>query len=963
MGKVKNIFFILLCIISNTLISQTPNYHVIGKEVFKGVDIYSILQHKRKLYVSTNKGLYKQYHNTFIKIPIYNKKETSLFDLVTDGNNDLYCKSLAGDIFKLKNDTLYPFYHLSSKYFTSNFFYFFDELNRMILTGDSILRINEDGHLENLSNTFLDSNSKLSPTFISHKTNKNRFFIAASLNDHYSFTYEKGILKKYLIDEGEKKIFGGEMYLFENDSSSFIFGTKGDILSVTNSTIGVKGDRFSRFYGINNNLLVRLKEKSGVDFLKIRNDSLIKTHQMFNHQFISSVYQDEDNILYLGTFGDGIYVVPNFNQVKFDLKNNISGITKNSFNNPVLSTRKGEVLELNGDRLRLLDFCDNKLDNIFYSSLPFGNNVHRNHKIFYDHKIFLKKIGSIKDYVSVNDSLVLYADQVSANVITYQGKYLNLLTNFEKLNELGANIIMYRYKYNKRYFSIAFDSISNTLLGANINRVVNLLNKQPYLVNNKEFKTSKMLFHQGVLIAKKTNRGLLFIKNNEVIDSVNTYNGLLSNDVLQFEAFNNNLIILSNQGVQVYDLNKKNFLNVSKIHGIGEEPITNFTRIDSTLWLTTRNSLFDIKLNEVFMKKDSLFIEFESFLINDRLSPLTNNILGPNQNKMTFNFDYSNVLKKTDAYYSYQLIGFDKISKTVSATQSTFNYDYVPPGDYTFAIYLNYNNTTSKPFTFDFVIQKPIYQRLWFYILIVLVGLIVSFLIAKIWIRQNNKKNNERLEKEILSKNLLDSELKALRSQMNPHFIFNSLNSIQSLVLKQDTDKSYDYISMFAELVRSTLNYSEQEFISIDKELRFLEVYLDLEKLRFKDDFEYTISYKGPNTIKIPSILVQPFIENSLKHGLLHKEGIKKLDIIFELSDNLICRIIDNGVGLDQSKKINDKNNAKHKSFSMNAIKKRLKILSEQYKGDFNYEAKNIIEKDIVVGTEIVLNMPFVKLN
>ena len=114
---------------------------------------------------------------------------------------------------------------------------------------------------------------------------------------------------------------------------------------------------------------------------------------------------------------------------------------------------------------------------------------------------------------------------------------------------------------------------------------------------------------------------------------------------------------------------------------------------------------------------------------------------------------------------------------------------------------------------------------------------------------------------------------------MNPHFIFNALNSIQDLILQQDTDASYDYIVMFAELVRNTLNYSNQDFISIEKELEFLKVYLQLEKLRFGDQFNFTIIFKEKESLEVPSLMIQPFIENALVHGLIHRKGKKELPL------------------------------------------------------------------------------------
>ena len=117
---------------------------------------------------------------------------------------------------------------------------------------------------------------------------------------------------------------------------------------------------------------------------------------------------------------------------------------------------------------------------------------------------------------------------------------------------------------------------------------------------------------------------------------------------------------------------------------------------------------------------------------------------------------------------------------------------------------------------------------------------------------------------------------------MNPHFIFNAINSIQDLILKEDIDNSYSYIIKFSKLVRQTLNFSDKEFIEIEEETDLIETYLELEKLRFLDgDFEYSINITNCTDIMVPPMLIQPIVENAIKHGLLHKDGKKILSIEF----------------------------------------------------------------------------------
>ncbi|WP_438422708.1 sensor histidine kinase [Aquimarina macrocephali] len=243
------------------------------------------------------------------------------------------------------------------------------------------------------------------------------------------------------------------------------------------------------------------------------------------------------------------------------------------------------------------------------------------------------------------------------------------------------------------------------------------------------------------------------------------------------------------------------------------------------------------------------------------------------------------------------------------------------------------------------------------------------------------KENNEELQKqnsiietqklllekayselEVSKKNeLAFLQLKSLKSQMNPHFIFNSLNSIQDLILQQNTDASYDYIVLFAQLVRNTLNYSNKDFIAIDKELEFLEVYLQLEKLRFEDDFTFSIEHTNTEGLLVPSLIVQPFIENALIHGLLHKTGKKQLTIDFTFTDHLLCTIIDNGIGRKESKKIQERQGGHHESFALEAIQQRLEIIKEQYGTAVGYQVFDLYDNGHATGTKVEIRMPFQK--
>ncbi len=193
-----------------------------------------------------------------------------------------------------------------------------------------------------------------------------------------------------------------------------------------------------------------------------------------------------------------------------------------------------------------------------------------------------------------------------------------------------------------------------------------------------------------------------------------------------------------------------------------------------------------------------------------------------------------------------------------------------------------------------------------------------------------------------IEKKYRSSELKALKAQMDPHFIFNALNSIQDFILLNQKNQASDYLGKFASLIRKYLHYSDKDKISIHEEIDTLKIYLELEKLRFEDKLEYKILVDKSienATCEIPTMLIQPYVENALKHGLLHKKENGLLTIAFHRSDNEIkCTITDNGVGREKSKELNK--NKSYRSFATKATKERLDLLN--------------IERDSKIGVEII---------
>ena len=233
--------------------------------------------------------------------------------------------------------------------------------------------------------------------------------------------------------------------------------------------------------------------------------------------------------------------------------------------------------------------------------------------------------------------------------------------------------------------------------------------------------------------------------------------------------------------------------------------------------------------------------------------------------------------------------------------------------------------------------------------------------------RFKEKKANELLTNQLeeaqrrieIEQKATESELKALKSQMNPHFMFNALNSIQEQFMYGDKVKANEQMGNFTYLTRQILTVSGKKKINLSTEIEILTKYLELEKMRFAEGFDYDIELSeniDEDYHQIPPMLIQPFVENSIKHGLLHKSGNKKLSVRFaldEAEENLICIVEDNGIGREKSAEIKSKQVQQHESFSTSATAERLQLLSQ------NANIKDfVVYEDKSEGTKVTLFIP-----
>jgi LytS/YehU family sensor histidine kinase len=208
-------------------------------------------------------------------------------------------------------------------------------------------------------------------------------------------------------------------------------------------------------------------------------------------------------------------------------------------------------------------------------------------------------------------------------------------------------------------------------------------------------------------------------------------------------------------------------------------------------------------------------------------------------------------------------------------------------------------------------------------------------------------------------------EMQALRAQMNPHFIFNSLNSINNFILQNNRAQASEYLTKFSKLVRLILQNSQASLIPLDSELESLELYLNLEALRFDYHFDYKISVPEDmdiSALQVPPLILQPYVENAIWHGLMHKEEKGHLDIeVSEEENHLYFKITDNGIGRAQAAALASKSATKHKSMGLRITAHRIAIIQNSQTLESPVTISDLVNTDgSAAGTEVTIKMPLI---
>lgn len=345
--------------------------------------------------------------------------------------------------------------------------------------------------------------------------------------------------------------------------------------------------------------------------------------------------------------------------------------------------------------------------------------------------------------------------------------------------------------------------------------------------------------------------------------------------------------------------------NFSTLDGLTSDEVNDLFVTKDTLWLASPKGLSCIPLEVFDRNSPPPFIYLDSLTVNNQPRPIGGPLeLEHDENNLGINFIGISYQSKKDITYSYRLLGADD---SWNVTRNT-NVDFLglSPGDYTLEVFAtNFKGIRSaETLQLNIKILQPWWLRWWALAL----GLGAIILLIYLFINRRYKVLQIRNE---LQMNAARSEQKALRARIAPHFIYNALNSIQSLISENNRIEALNYTSRFSRLMRKIFEHSLENFISIEEEIETLEIYLKLESLRFKDKFTYKIEVDpelDPSVDMIPSMVLQPILENSIWHGLMHKHEPGQLKVEFHgKGELLLCVIEDNGIGREAAKTFRSK--------------------------------------------------------
>jgi ligand-binding sensor domain-containing protein len=966
------ILFFFIYVVSSPFAQYPYTSKIANPDPLPTPVIYDMLgDSKGYLWLATDKGLIKFNSRTFQILPFNSTLLKSVGYLNEDEQGTIWCANFYKQLFYVEQDSLKLFEVKDEVYKKlSNILNISITKTSIVVSSFSIV-LEIDKRTHQIIHQIESNKNGISAWQYSTQLN-NKIYCFSSKNQLYNFpkntviaTSNNPFIESRLATDN-KKIVGIERG--KRDRQAFLFdGTS--IQQLPNFEIpattyiyhlAVTGE--DEFWICTQNGAYKWDYKTG------------NTDLVFPNERVSDAVKDFQGNYWISTLDNGLFKCPNLNCVKlssaFVVNNdNATKILKIPNSHFLVGNTKGEVVEIDNAGTRIKKFqsaTNDEVEFIFFDE--------KRNRVFSDAGLFdyhSGKIVSAFDFGKSNaldafgnvviasfNRCVVAADgfnaidtntvpsncllykSLSSTPLSIQGRVIKKakIVRKKRTNCVAAN-------QNKKGFWVGYD---DNLYYYEYDGKIKIIQSE----NGKSIIATSLFQNKKneLLVCTPTNGLLVLDTNNNIQKHFTTNNGLQSNNAKKTIIDNNKIWLLTDESLEIIDLETNLVQDFFSSTGLGSLTVYDFAIDGNNILLATPSGVMRYAQSENSLGER---IKITQLIVENNGKEISaNTILPYNLNSINIKLDAIHYKAPAKLFFHYRLLGSDSVWHTVAASNNIINYNFLPAGNYTFEVYaadinMIFRSTTSS---FPFSIAKPFWQKWWFGLLIGIGILGISYWAIKLWAKQFKIKQQAK-------ENLLQSKLTAIRSQMNPHFLYNVLNTIQGLVYANKKSEATEMLGNFSDLMRKTLQESDKTEIILKDEIDSLKLYLELEKKRFDKDFEFTIAIDESidiTDVHIPSMFIQPFAENAIKHGLLHKDGMKNLNIsILQQEHKLLVSIDDNGVGRKQAAIINQNKKIQSTGFAIKGIEDRMAIYNAMNKEKIEME---IVDKE--QGTLVKLILP-----
>jgi ligand-binding sensor domain-containing protein len=821
-----------------------------------------------------------------------------------------------------------------------------------------------------------------SPPLIHHMMEFNKHVYI--YGDYFSEIY-KNKLNKIItrtIDTGRYKINDINVFdlkINDRDSTILIYSFRGVYRYKNHSIKLISSNKYYSYYELNNYLLLGAQghidladnniQKIDYNYINIKRNNQIQCLLMdinsdlwfatVNHGLycykngeiinvgksigldktqINFIKMDSEKNIWIGTYGKGVYCFYNLGLTNLTTKDGLN----NNFVTAIVKDQQGRI---NIGTINGIDILDGKKINHISTSNQYQMDYIRDIICSKEDNVFVG--GSVGNSKNDKNKIIRIKDG-KINYYFINGSSI-AIDNNGILFKGGWTSIVLEYNY-----------INNELL---------LANEFYFSQNHLEtIKTNKILILKKKVYWFGTSKGLIISNNNKITHPHK--NKILSGDITVLTMDKKEDIWVGGSEGLLVNKNK-GWFEILKSDSASITDVTSIAFVNNDVWIGTLNGLYVLS-NSVVRKISpdwglisneihSLYYDKDANVLwigtNDGISRVDFNIINLypeiklkvyvtqiKSNKATyfsisnlrFNSDDNNISISLSVPYfrnDSPLLYEYKFSKDQSTWTETKNNELefasLSPSDYNLIVRARtLDGNTSDPRIISFIIATPFTESYWFYSLVILGTAISAIFITRGIISNKHKKYEE---KKNIENKILELRQQALSAMMNPHFIFNSLNSIQNFINKHNKAEANEYLAKFAKLIRQNFDSAQEGFIALQEETERLKLYLSLEKMRFGDNFNYSIVIDDKinnKDILLPNMIIQPFVENAIWHGILPgtKTGNLLIKFIDDNSGNLIIYIIDDGIGFKQKA---NKSKTNHKPRGINLIRERLELLNK----------------------------------